>query len=121
MAKLLFHDQQHPMAQMLASLTDFTLLPEEVILAQFKAMEALAKVAWNPYFHNPKLEGRLFRVAARTLIIWGRQDKLIPLAHGERYAEKIPGARLVIVDECGHLPVLERPDEVERLVCSLRG
>ena len=106
------------MARMLASLVDFTRLPEEVLLSQFRAMETLAKVAWNPYFHNPKLAGRLHRVSARTLVIWGRQDKLIPMAHGERYAATIPGAQLSVIDDCGHQPVFERPAEVERLLLS---
>jgi pimeloyl-ACP methyl ester carboxylesterase len=111
MAKLLFHDQQHPLALALASLTDFSQIPEEVLLPQFKAMEALAKVAWNPYFHNPKLEGRLDRITASTLVLWGRQDRLIPPAHGERYVARISGARLAIIDNCGHLPAIEQPDK----------
>ena len=111
MAQLLFHDQQHPIAVMMASITDYSKLPEEVLLPQFKAMEALAKVAWNPYFHNPKLERRLDRITARTPVVWGRQDRLIPPAHGERYVARIPGARLALIDNCGHLPALEQPDK----------
>ncbi len=116
MAKLLFYDQRHPLAMALAALTDPTQLPEEVILPMFKAMEALAKVAWNPYFHNPKLDRRLDRIAAPTLVVWGGQDRLIPLAHGERYAARIPGARLAVIEDCGHLPVIERPDAVGDLL-----
>ena len=116
LAKLIFHDQQHPLAMAMAALIDVTQLPEELILTQVKAMEALAKVSWNPYFHNPKLERRLDRITAKTLVIWGRQDGLIPLAHGERYAARIPDARLEIIDRCGHLPVIEQPDKVAQLV-----
>ena len=116
LAKLLFYDQQHPLAVAMASITDFSQLPEEIILPQFKAMEALAKVAWNPYFHNPKLERRLDRVTAATLVVWGRQDRLIPLAHGERFAARIPGARLALIERCGHLPVLEQPDQLSAVI-----
>jgi pimeloyl-ACP methyl ester carboxylesterase len=118
MAELMFYDQQHPLAVMMRSITDYSQLPEEVILSQFKAMEALAKVAWNPYFHNPKLEGRLDRITAPTLVIWGKQDRLIPLAHGERYAAKIPGARLTVIDQCGHLPALEQSEKLAELVAG---
>ncbi len=121
LAKLLFRNQQHPLALAMASLTDISQLPEEVILPQFKAMEAMAKVAWNPYFHNPKLERRLDRITASTLIVWGGQDRLIPLAHGERYATRIPGARLEVIEDCGHFPVLEQPEAVWRLVVDFLG
>ena len=121
MAKLLFHDQRHPFAVALASITDPTQLPEEMMLPMFKAMEALAKVAWNPYFHNPKLERRLDRIVVPTLVVWGGQDRLIPLAHGERYAARIPGARLVVIEDCGHLPVIERPDAVCELLVDFLG
>ncbi len=116
MAEVLFYNQEHPMAAMMRAITDIRDVPEAVVLPQFKAMEALAKVAWNPYFHNPKLERRLDRVTAPTLVVWGRQDRLIPLAHGERYAARIPGARLVVIDDCGHMPVLERPEALDGIL-----
>jgi pimeloyl-ACP methyl ester carboxylesterase len=44
-----------------------------------------------------------------TLIVHGRKDKLVPFAVGQRAARVIPGARLVIADESGHVPQLEQP------------
>jgi pimeloyl-ACP methyl ester carboxylesterase len=44
-----------------------------------------------------------------TLIIWGRNDGIIPLSHGERAAEAIPGCRLEIFEAAGHMPQLEEP------------
>ncbi len=121
MAPLMFYDQQHPLAVMMSSITDYSTLPEEVLLPQFKAMEALAKMAWQPYFHNPKLERRLDRITAPTLVVWGRQDGLIPLAHGERYTARVPGARLVVIEKCGHLPALEQPDQLCELMTKFLG
>jgi pimeloyl-ACP methyl ester carboxylesterase len=118
LVKLLFYNQQHPVAMAMAAITDPSQLPEEVVLPMFKAMEALAKVAWNPYFHNPKLEARLYRVSAPTMIIWGKQDGLIPLAHGERYAARIANARLEVLDQCGHFPLLEQPERVYKLISA---
>jgi pimeloyl-ACP methyl ester carboxylesterase len=115
LAKRMFHDQQHPLAMAMSALTDPSQLPEDVLLPMFKAMETLAKVAWNPYFHNPKLASRLDRVTAQTLIIWGKQDGLIPVAHGERFAARIPHARLEVLERCGHFPLLEQPDAVYTL------
>jgi pimeloyl-ACP methyl ester carboxylesterase len=110
LAQLIFHDQQHPIAQMMHAMTQLAEVPEAFVLAQLAALEVAAKVGWNPYLHDPKLEGRLRRVSAPTLVLWGRQDHLVPLAHGERYRDRIRGARLEVVESCGHLPPVERPE-----------
>ena len=56
------------------------------------------------------------RVRAPTLLVWGDEDRLIPLAHGRRLARAIAGARLEIVPASGHMPFIERPDEFLRVV-----
>lgn len=85
--------------------------PDQVLLA-LRNRAATAKLAWNPYFHDVRLSDRLHRVRAKTIVVWGQQDELIPVECGRRYAELIPGARLHTVADCGHLPLLERTDEV---------
>ena len=77
-----------------------------------------AHLAWNPYFHDPKLSDRIHRLRADTMIIWGAEDRLFPLAYGERWTELIPGAGFHVIAEAGHLPHAERPDEVHALVTS---
>jgi pimeloyl-ACP methyl ester carboxylesterase len=59
---------------------------------------------------------RLRHVTTPTLVVWGAADRVIPLAHGEAYAAAIPGARLEIIDEAGHLPQLETPDTLLPLI-----
>jgi pimeloyl-ACP methyl ester carboxylesterase len=44
-----------------------------------------------------------------TLIIWGRQDGLVPLAEGEHFNKDIAGSKLVVIDQCGHMPNVEKP------------
>ena len=51
-----------------------------------------------------------------TLIIWGRQDRLIPLKVGELLDRDIPNSTLRVIEECGHAPQEEKPDETIRLV-----
>jgi pimeloyl-ACP methyl ester carboxylesterase len=51
-----------------------------------------------------------------TLIVWGRQDAIVPLSAGEAYQALIPGSRLVVIDQCGHHPEIEQADEFVRLV-----
>jgi pimeloyl-ACP methyl ester carboxylesterase len=108
--RLLFADPNGMLAQMMImSLDD---MPEQMMLMLWKASEATAKIGWNPYLHNPKLKSRLHRVRVPTLVIWGDRDALIPLAHGRAYAEGIPGAKLAVIENCGHYPIFERTDEL---------
>lgn len=53
------------------------------------------------------VDGRLGAIKAPTLVVWGRQDALVPLPNGKALAEDIPGAQTVILDSCGHVPQME--------------
>jgi pimeloyl-ACP methyl ester carboxylesterase len=81
------------------------------ILAAYRDLTALARFCWSPYLCNPKLERRLHRITAPTLVVSPSQDRLIPVAHGRRYAERIPAARFTEIEDCGHAMYLERPAE----------
>ena len=109
LATMLYHDQNHPIAMMMRAMTDITQVPEEFVMVQLKALEAAARIGWNPYLHDPKLAHRLRRVKARTLVLWGRQDGLVPVVYADRWRSLIPGARLEVLDSCGHLPSIEVP------------
>lgn len=52
------------------------------------------------------------RISAPALIMWGARDSLLPRADQEAMATEIPGARLVIYQQVGHLPVIEAPEHV---------
>jgi len=82
----------------------------EVIVRAYHDSTTLARLTWNPYFYNPKLERRLRRIRAPTLVLWGENDRFLPLPHGEAYARLIPGARLQIVPECGHFVPFEQTE-----------
>jgi pimeloyl-ACP methyl ester carboxylesterase len=112
--RLVFHDPNHPAAELALPAS----LDDPRILMWLRAREATARVGWNPYLHNPKLPGHLHRVQCPTLLLWGRQDRLIPLAHGEFYAQHIPGARLQVFDECGHMLPFEKTDEFVAETCG---
>jgi pimeloyl-ACP methyl ester carboxylesterase len=58
----------------------------------------------------------LASITAPTLIIWGQQDQIIPVAHAQVAKERIPNAKLHIFDPCGHIPPRERPEEFNNLV-----
>jgi pimeloyl-ACP methyl ester carboxylesterase len=52
------------------------------------------------------------RIWAPTVIVWGARDALLPRADQETMAAEIPGARLMIYPDVGHLPVIEAPERV---------
>jgi pimeloyl-ACP methyl ester carboxylesterase len=90
------------------------MFPEEpdvdFILNTIRDLAGLARYGWAPYLNNPKLERRLHRVAAPTLVLWAGDDRVIPIEHGRIYAERIPDATLQIVEDCGHAMYFERPE-----------
>jgi pimeloyl-ACP methyl ester carboxylesterase len=98
-----------------------TSLDDPRILMWLRAREATARVGWNPYLHNPRLPQHLHRIACPTLVLWGRQDKLIPLPHGEYLAAHIPGARLQVLENCGHMHPFEQPAEYAASVAKICG
>ena len=55
-------------------------------------------------------------VKTPTLIVWGKYDELANPAGAERLERTIPGAKKVILDNCGHMPQLEKADEFNRIV-----
>jgi len=59
------------------------------------------------------------------LLLWGRQDRIVPISQGERLEKAVPGARLAVLEECGHNPQEEKPEEtfaiIDRFVTALAG
>jgi pimeloyl-ACP methyl ester carboxylesterase len=63
-----------------------------------------------------ELIAKLNTITVPTLILWGREDKVIPLRVGELLHQAIPNSILEIIEECGHVPQEEKPDEtIEKL------
>ena len=99
------------------------LCPEEPTPEQVEAWEVAreeaCRLSWRPYMHYPGLPHLLSRLKRlSTLIVWGRQDPIIPLSAGERYNQSIRGSRLAVLEDCGHQPEVEKPDEFVRVVQS---
>jgi 3-oxoadipate enol-lactonase len=63
----------------------------------------------------------LGRISAPTLVIAGRQDPAIPPEHGEAIAQRVPGARLEVLDPAAHLASVERADDVTALIAGHLG
>jgi pimeloyl-ACP methyl ester carboxylesterase len=83
---------------------------KEAATAHLKDRYATARLAWHPRFHNPELERWLPRIARPLQLIWGEADKIVPLGVADVWRQALPNARLSVIEQCGHMPQLERPD-----------
>jgi len=57
------------------------------------------------------IDEKVKSIKAPTLVVWGQNDGLTPLAVGEAFAQDIAGAQKVVIDKCGHVPQMEKPSE----------
>lgn len=78
--------------------------------------ETAIRYCWKPYMHDPSLPALLGRVRAPALLVWGGEDRIVPVECGELYRDAIKGARLTLIEECGNCPHLERPERFARAV-----
>lgn len=89
------------MLRLIRSITDFHGAKQEVI--------------------SPVLEN-LQKITQPVLIIWGERDRVFPLKHANDGKERIPGATLCILPDCGHISFFEQPDAFNKVVLDfLRG
>jgi len=65
--------------------------------------------------YNPNVQG-LPSITKPVLVVWGRQDQVIPVAHAEVAAKSLPNVRVQIFDNCGHFPMLERTQSFNELL-----
>jgi len=78
------------------------------------AMGATGKFIWP--IPDKGLKKRIHRVKAPTLLIWGKEDRLVPSVYAEEFVRRLAGARVQTVDDAGHAPHLEQPEIVARMV-----
>jgi len=78
--------------------------------------EMTFRIAWKPHMYNPTLPHLLGDVATPTRVVWGREDRIVPLECGERYVKALPNAKLEIIDGAGHYVELEKPDPLVRVI-----
>lgn len=89
---------------------------ERMRAIQVRNREMAKRLTGNPYMHNPQLPYFLPRVTVPTLILWGRNDGILPVICGQQYQELLPNARLHIFEKCGHFPQLEKLEEFTRVL-----
>jgi pimeloyl-ACP methyl ester carboxylesterase len=83
--------------------------------------EMTTRIAWKPYMFNRALAGLMPALDLPTLVVWSAGDRIVPRSVAERYAELIPGARLVDLPDAGHQADLEAPDALAARVEQFLG
>lgn len=79
---------------------------------RIRGREMTTRLCWKPYMHSPSLIHLLPRVDVPTLVVWGEQDRIVPVSAGERIVEAMPNVRLEVIEGSGHLPHIEKPERV---------
>jgi pimeloyl-ACP methyl ester carboxylesterase len=75
------------------------------------------RMCYRPYMYNPAWPAALGGVRAPTLIVWGAEDRIIPVECAELFRGAIPESKLEIMDGCGHWPHFEQPEALaERIL-----
>jgi pimeloyl-ACP methyl ester carboxylesterase len=80
------------------------------------------RMCFRPYMYDPALPGMLAKIQVPTLVVWGREDRIVPLECAVLYQQAIPGATVEILDRCGHFAHFEQPqllaDTIGRFIAS---
>jgi pimeloyl-ACP methyl ester carboxylesterase len=115
--KYLFADQNTPMAKMMsgaAAMQGGDAAPSEAMIdMQVQIMwnqACTAKFMWP--IPDKGLKKRLHRITAPTLIMHGTQDRLVPPVYAGEFADRIPNARVEMIEGAGHLPHVENQEIV---------
>jgi pimeloyl-ACP methyl ester carboxylesterase len=84
--------------------------------------EMTARVSWKPYLFSRQLPHLLKTVQAPALLIWGSEDRVVPIDSAHQYRDALPNARLEVIEGAGHYVEYEEPETVARLIAAhIRG
>jgi len=118
MPALLFHDAEAGAAMMTAgrNVEDPNFL-QTYLVANARQLGMAGRIL----FPIPErgLAGRLYRIKAKTVIVWGDSDKLIPPVYAHGFKKGIAGAQLVSIPEAGHMVMVEKPQAVAEAIATL--
>ena len=84
--------------------------------------DTIQRLVESIYRGEDMLDGRLSAIKQPTLIIWGREDGLTPLAReGEKFRKEMPGAQFIVFEQCGHVPQVEKAAEFNAALLKFLG
>jgi pimeloyl-ACP methyl ester carboxylesterase len=94
-------------------------LPEkpdlDFIAARYREATSFARLFWE-HPTDPKFPRHLHRVKMPTLIVWGDEDKLIPVQQSQTWRKLIPNSEIMVVKGAGHIVQRDKPETVEAVL-----
>lgn len=82
-------------------------------MQRYQVFRLCSRIGFKPpYFYNPKLRERLHRFKGLALVVWGADDRFVPVSHAKAYGEALAGSTVDLIEGCGHAVILEAPDAV---------
>ena len=105
---LLFHDAEQG-EELLSAGFDFSDLGalEKFMVGNARRLGTAGKILFP--IPNRRLDKRLYRVRAETLLVWGREDRFTPPVYAERFHELLPGSQIAWIEAAGHMLPAEQP------------
>jgi len=112
-------DPEGPLAQALLQPPATVEAQMEAYIARVQVMQAAAKLLWP--IPDKGLKLRIHRIKAPTLLLWGKQDRLIPPVYADAFASRIPGARVEMFEQAGHMLPLEQTARAIDAIATFLG
>ena len=110
----LVYDPSGPVAQKVFGMPDDPQLLVEAQLRFHWSLACTGKFIWP--IPDKGLKKRIHRIKAPTLLIWGKEDRLVSPVYAQEFASRIPSARVEQLDQAGHMLTMEHPAHVATLV-----
>jgi pimeloyl-ACP methyl ester carboxylesterase len=109
MPKYLLYEPEGPVGKVMFGVPD-----ADAQIKMIWSMACTGKFVWP--IPDKGLKKRIHRIQAPTLLLWGKQDRLVPPAYAAEFAARIPGAKVEMIDQAGHLLGAEHPAKVAGIV-----
>jgi pimeloyl-ACP methyl ester carboxylesterase len=111
---LLLNDTEGAAARELFALPTDPQKVAQTLVERFSTRAAVSHFIWP--IPDRDLRRRLYRIATPTLVLWGRDDRYVPLAYASEFANGIRGSRTAVIDGAAHFPQLEQTATTVRVV-----
>jgi pimeloyl-ACP methyl ester carboxylesterase len=111
-----FYDPAGPVARKMLGLPEDPALRQAAQLQMIWSMACTGKFVWP--IPDKGLKKRIHRISAPALLVWGRQDRLVPPVYAQEFAGRIAGSRVELVEPAGHMPQLEQLEKVAALTAQ---